>query len=144
MIHDRLLRLTNEVFRFGLQACKCTIRTVMDNNKLKDTPVRAHLRAIDKIIKPYRETRNSIAHSLRYTDLCLAKMEPFYLLEKVGGIADKELLDKARNLYKCDADAYTKEKCQEFGTLVDELICEVECFFESLLHPFELNYMAFK
>lgn len=144
MIPDRSLRLTNEVFRFGLPARECGARTITENQHLKGTPVRTRLRAIEKIVMPHRKARNTIAHMARYTDPALSKVEPFFILQKIEGQPDKPLLDRTRHLYKRETDAYIEAKRKEFGPIVNELIDEVARFFETLLPHFRREYAALK
>ncbi|MCD6321723.1 MAG: hypothetical protein J7L77_01735 [Clostridiales bacterium] len=144
MIPDRSLRLTNEVFRFGLPARECRARTITENRHLKGTPVRARLRAIEKIVMPYREERNIIAHMARYNDPALSKVELFSILQKIEGQPDKPILERTRHFYKRETDAYIEAKRKEFGPIVNDLIDEVARFFETLLPPFRREYAALK
>lgn len=144
MIPDRSLRLTNEVFRLGLPARECGTRSVTDNQHLRGTPVRARLRTIDRIVKPHRETRNTIAHLARYNDPALSKVEAFFILQKAKGPPDESVLERACHFYKREADAYVEAKRKEFGPIVSSLIDEVARLFETLLPPFRRKHAALK
>ena len=144
MIPDRSLRLTNEVFRLGLPARECGMRTVTNNQHLKGTPVRPRLRAIEKIVKPYRKMRNTIAHLARYNDPALSRVEVYSVLQKAEGPPDDSVLERTRHFYKREADTYIEARRKEFGPIVSALIGEVERFFETLLPPFRRNHSALK
>lgn len=144
MIPDRSLRLTNEVFRLGLPARECGTRTVTDNQYLRGTPVRARLRAIERILRPYREMRNTIAHLARYNDPVLSKVEVYGILQKTEDPLDGSVLERTRHFYKRETDAYIEQKRKEFGPIVNELIDEVARFFETLLPHFRRQYVALK
>ena len=144
IIPDRSLRLTNEVFRLGLPARECGIRTVTDNQHLRSTPVRTRLRAIEKIVKPYREMRNTIAHLARYNDPALSKVEVFCILQKSEGPPDESVNERTRHFYKRETDAYIDAKRKEFGPIVSSLIDEVARLFETLLQPFRRKHEALK
>jgi len=144
MIPDRSLRLTNEVFQLGLPARECGTRTVTDNQHLRGTPVRARLRAIDKIVKPHREARNTIAHLARYNDPALSKVEAFFILQKSEGPPDELVLERTRHLYKHKTDAYVEAKREEFGPIVSDIITEVAHLFETFLPPFRRKHAALK
>ena len=144
MIPDRSLRLTNEVFRLGLPPRECGIRTVTNNQHLRSTIVRKRLRAIEKVVKPYREMRNTIAHLARYNDHKLKKVEVYSILQKSEGPPDDSVLELTRHFYKHKADLYIDAKRKEFGPVVDALICEVAAFYETLLPHFRNNHKVLK
>ncbi len=144
MIPDRSLRLTNEVFRLGLPARECGTRTVTDNQHLRGTPVRTRLRAIERIVKPYREVRNTIAHLARYNDPALSQVEVFFVLQKSEGPPDESVLERTRHIYKRETDSYVEAKRKEFGPIVSDLIDEVARLFETLLPPFRRGHAALK
>lgn len=144
MIPDRSLRLTNEVLRLGLPARECRTRTVADNRHLRGTPVRAHLRAIDKIVEPHREARNTIVHSARYNDPALANVEAFFVLKKSEGPPDESVVERLHHSYKHKTDAYVEAKRKEFAPVVNDLIGEVARLFEALLPAFRREHAALK
>jgi len=144
MIPDRSLRLTNEVFRLGLPARDCGTRTVTNNQHLRGTTVRTRLRAIEGIVKPYREVRNTIAHLARYNDPALSRVEVFSVLQKSEGPPDESVLERTRHFYKHETDTYIEAKRKELEPIVGRLIDEVARLFETLLSPFRRGYKSLK
>jgi hypothetical protein len=102
------------------------------------------LRAIDRIVKPYREARNKIAHLGRYDDPEFSKVETFFILQKSAAPPDSSLLERTRHFYKHETDAYVEAKRKEFGPIVSNLIDEVALLFETLLPPFKREHATLK
>jgi hypothetical protein len=144
MIPDRSLRLTNEVFRLGLPPRECGTRTITENQRLRGTSVRTRLRTLDKIVEPYRQARNTIAHHSRYNEPALAKFEVFSVLQKCEHPPDDSVLDRSRHLYKRKADTYIDAKREEFTPVVNKLVAEVAQLFDALLPHFKREHAALK
>ncbi|HPQ38473.1 MAG TPA: Cthe_2314 family HEPN domain-containing protein [Synergistaceae bacterium] len=144
MIPDRSLRLTNEVFCLGLPPRECGARTVINNQHLRDTKVRKHLRAIEKKVEPYREMRNRIAHLARYDDPELGKVEIYSILQKIKKQRDEPFLESNHRLYKNKADLYISVKRKNLRPVINTLVCEVANFYDALLPHFIANYKLLK
>jgi len=142
MIPDRSLHLTNKVFRLGLPARQCTPLTVTDNEHVRHTAVRARLRAIDKIVQPYRQTRNKIAHFQRFNDSDLSDIEGFFILKKSEGSSEDPVIERYHHFYKREADSYVDSRRSEFVPIVSNLINAVASFYETLLTPFKKEHDA--
>jgi hypothetical protein len=143
MVPDRCLRLANVVFRLGLPPREVSGRTVADNEHVRATPVRARLRAIDKLISPYRETRNTIAHSERYSDRDLSDIEGYFILEKAEIPFKDPVVNQLRQMMKSETDRYVDEKREAFAPVVEAVVREVGGYFDSLLPPFRKAHGAF-
>jgi len=139
MITDRSLKLTNTVFRLGVPPRECRFHVVADNEHVRHTPVRARLRAIGKVVEPYREVRNTIAHLERYSDAKLAEIEGYFILEKSNEPIDP-VVEQFRHFYKKEADRYVEARRDELVPVVAALIQAVAKLFDALLPSFEQNH----
>ena len=139
MITDRSLKLTNTVFCLGVPPRECRFHVVADNEHVCHTPVRARLRAIRKVVEPYREVRNTITHLERYSDAELAEIEGYFILEKSNEPIDP-VVERFRHFYKKEADRYVEATRDELVPVVAALIQAVAKFFDALLPRFEQNY----
>lgn len=141
-VPDRSLWLTSTVFRLGLPARECNMRTVADNAHVRATPARVHLRKVDKVVGPYREVRNMVAHRERYSDPELARIEGYFILEKSDQAPPDPTIDRFRHFYKCEADHYVLAARQEFEPVVSATVSAVRDLFNGLLPVFEVNHDA--
>jgi hypothetical protein len=67
-IHDRCLKLVNEVFELGLPDKECRSGTITRNHYVKNSKVVSCLNEINKNEEPYREDRNKVVHQMTYWD----------------------------------------------------------------------------
>jgi hypothetical protein len=118
--------------------------TITDNQRLRGTSVRKRLRNLDKIVEPYRQARNTIAHHRRYNEPALAKFEVFSVLEKCEYPFYDSVFDRSRHLYKCKADTYIDAKREELMPVVNKLVAEVGQLFDALLSHFKRAHAALK
>jgi hypothetical protein len=113
---------------------------VADNQHVRDTSVRASLRAVDKVVEPYRDIRNAIAHHERYSDDGLDEIEGYFILEKSKHPIDDPVVERFCHFYKRETDWYIKGRREELVPVVDALIQAVVKLFDALLPVFEQNY----
>lgn len=139
MITDRSLKLTNTVFRLGIPPRECRSHVVVDNEHVRHTPVRARLRALEKVVKPYRKVRNTIAHFKRYSDAELGEIEGYFILEK-SNTPINSVVERFRHFYKTKADRYVEARRDELVPVVGALIQAVAKLFDALLPVFEENH----
>ncbi|WP_338768641.1 Cthe_2314 family HEPN domain-containing protein [Bernardetia sp. ABR2-2B] len=129
---DRVLRLTNLVFDIGLPERECKQSTIIQNSKIKTTPVATNLKKIEKIINSYRKTRNQIAHSETYDGQTLGEenlfdIRAFYLVRH-----EFKNDNKMQILMKLEIDNYVKDKKVELNEITRKLEKAVIELFESL------------
>lgn len=136
-VPDRSLRLVNTVFRLGLPPRECRMSTIADNAHVRATTVRRSLRRLDKLVAPYREVRNTIAHREGYSDYELAVIGGFHILEGDDAGVSDPVVDCYRPLVKHGADRYILAKRQELEPVADGLVDAVAELLDELLPVFE-------
>lgn len=116
-IHDRSLRLVNEIYELGLSNRECRSATIADNHHVKGTPVCFKLRSIEAAEEPFRKYRNQIAHYATYRDDKLNDLGVFLALEREGD----EFANRHFFFYKTLTDRYVATKKREFRKGVDTM-----------------------
>lgn len=144
MVVDRALKLANDVFRLGVPPRECRFRAIADNDHVRATPVRLRLRALDKVVDPYRPTRNVIAHHERYSDEDLHEIEGFFILEKAGDSENDDLLKRFAPHFKLEADRYIRRQREELAPIVDALTARAGDVFSALLPVFERQHSGLR
>lgn len=61
-VYDTALLLTNAVFMLGIEPKKCSHKTIVKHERIKETSVKPVLEQLDAIIEVYREPRHLFAH----------------------------------------------------------------------------------
>jgi hypothetical protein len=140
MVLDRSLRLANTVFRLGLLARECNMRTVAENTYIRATSVKIYLKKLDKLVSPYRESRNIVAHSKRYSDPKLTQIEGYFIFEKHDEVYHDLNVGQFRQSFKQDADEYVLGVRKKHDPAVNGIVMAVADYFNALLPEVERRY----
>lgn len=101
-LHDISLILTNFVFRLGNRERDCKVDLIMNNSWVSQTSVKKTLADLDKLIKPYRESRNlhlhrgqmpDIASTMNLEELDMLRLYSFIQMQEP--IINQEIIDWA-------------------------------------------------
>jgi hypothetical protein len=123
---DRRLILVNVALDLGNEPEDCRYSLIKKNRHVTGTEVPSPLAEINRIVKPYRELRNIVAHRKRYSEDRLRTLEMFHLVGKV----DPD--EKWDHVVKLEADRAVSEKKREMDVSIRMLQAAVSKLFNVL------------
>jgi hypothetical protein len=137
MVPDRVLLLVNDVFRIGLPEKECKQSTVIDNLRVRNTPVRDYYRELEKYIQPYRTQRNIIVHGSKYTDPDIERLDLLYIIQNSN---DEEPQNLRYYYLKRITDQVVRQKQQELTKVNKELFTLLDEVLSALQDSFIIEY----
>ena len=140
-IFDRTLRFLNIVFEIGLPEKECKESTIIQNDKIKYTPMYVELKKLNALIHQYRFPRNKIAHSEAYNEKRLEDIQQFYIVIESG--SDKSL-ERYKYFYKRIADEYVVEKRNELNKITEEIEKLLVNFFNGITPYVKINGLKYE
>jgi len=67
-VYDRTLQLVNAVFHLGINEQNVNHTQIISNTRVKLSPIKFRLKALQKVLRPEADTRNTIIHRSGYRD----------------------------------------------------------------------------
>jgi hypothetical protein len=123
---DRCLILVNVVLDLGNEPEDCKYGLIKKNKHVKRTGVLGPLAEISRVVKPYRQQRNIVAHRKRYSEDELHTLEMLHLMGKI------EPDEKWDHIAKLEADRVVSEKKREMEGSIQTLQVAVGKLFDIL------------
>ena len=140
-IYDTSLILTNFVFRLGLKEKDCKESTIQMNAWVRNTPVKAALDGVSKVVEPHRDARNLYVHRGEIPIIeGIDDLKVFSLGVQFGKFADDPKLLKA---LRKDYVEQSKYVVKDMNTRLDAATAAVEKLFDALLPVYEQQIRIF-
>lgn len=135
---DRCLILVNVALDLGNEPEDCRYGLIQRNKHVARLGLLGPLGEINGIVKPYRESRNVVAHRQRHSEPELGTLELFNLMEK----HDPDLFPEG--LAKVKADLLVIDKKKEINGVNRKLQAAVGRLFSALKPAVERHYEFLK
>jgi Cthe_2314-like HEPN len=136
---DRCLVLINFTLDLGNEPKECRYELIKKDAHVKKSKVSGPLAEIHSIIKPYKGTRDIVAHRKRYNPKEVHVVEMLYLVGKSGYVTPLQ-----QQLTKRETDRFVTQNKEEMLDLSKKLQAAIKRLFDQLKIEFDRKYKLLK
>jgi hypothetical protein len=134
-LYDRLLKLIDAAFEIYNPSRRISHDLIVGNSHIRHSAIPDLLKALRRVLEPYRHDRNEIVHERRYLEDDIRRLEGYTLLSTSDGPLKGHpgLMDEIR----CLTRQVVKDKTKEFSKVNHDSFVALGSVFDHLNKEYE-------